>query len=142
MRGALAQRRADAAAHSSRGAVAQALLAAKALGEIPGIHGRLGMRAKPAGGCHRLAADLRIRAEHYVRMHDSQLRRPSAVSTHQIGPCDACNWIFTGLHSTGPLCNWAASMFKRICQYVQATWGPLTPNLTCQCQQQLLRWTT
>ncbi|CAK0785709.1 hypothetical protein CVIRNUC_008920 [Coccomyxa viridis] len=41
-RGVLAQRRADASARSSQSAVVQALLAARASGEIPGIHGRLG----------------------------------------------------------------------------------------------------
>jgi hypothetical protein len=42
VRGALAQRRADASAASSRGAVTSALLAAKASGALPGIRGRLG----------------------------------------------------------------------------------------------------
>lgn len=38
----LAQRRADASAQNSQSEVVQALLAAKAAGDIPGIHGRLG----------------------------------------------------------------------------------------------------
>ena len=42
VRGVLAQRKADASAQSSQSAVVQALLAAKAAGDIPGIHGRLG----------------------------------------------------------------------------------------------------
>ena len=54
----LAQRKADAAAHSSQGAVVQALLAVKASGDIPGIHGRLGMCASFAGSCREMAADL------------------------------------------------------------------------------------
>ena len=46
-RGVLAQRRADASARSSQSAVVQALLAARASGDIPGIHGRLGRQAFP-----------------------------------------------------------------------------------------------
>ena len=48
VRGVLAQRRADASAQSSHSAVVQALLAAKAAGEIPGIHGRLGESTWPS----------------------------------------------------------------------------------------------
>lgn len=42
-RGVLAQRKADASAQSTQSAVVQALLAARSSGDIPGIHGRLGM---------------------------------------------------------------------------------------------------
>ncbi|KAK9829009.1 hypothetical protein WJX72_003379 [[Myrmecia] bisecta] len=42
VRGKVEQRRADASAQSSQGAVVKALLAAKAAGQLPGIHGRLG----------------------------------------------------------------------------------------------------
>ena len=42
VRGQVEQRRAEAASQNSQGAVVKALLAAKASGQIPGIHGRLG----------------------------------------------------------------------------------------------------
>jgi hypothetical protein len=42
VRGKLEQRRQDTFSQKSQGAVAQALMAAKASGEIPGIYGRLG----------------------------------------------------------------------------------------------------
>jgi hypothetical protein len=44
VRGKLEQRRQDTSSQKSQGAVAQALMAAKASGDIPGIHGRLGRR--------------------------------------------------------------------------------------------------
>lgn len=43
VRGQAEQRRAEAASQNSQGAVVKALLAAKASGQISGIHGRLGM---------------------------------------------------------------------------------------------------
>lgn len=43
VRGRAAQRRSEAAAQSSQGGVVKALLAARAAGEIAGIHGRLGV---------------------------------------------------------------------------------------------------
>ena len=52
VRGRAAQRRSEAAAQSSQGGVVKALLAARASGEIAGIHGRLGAPA------HRLASSL------------------------------------------------------------------------------------
>ena len=52
VRGRAAQRRSEAAAQSSQGGVVKALLAARASGEIAGIHGRLGVPA------HRLASSL------------------------------------------------------------------------------------
>ena len=51
VRGVLAQRRADASAQSTHSAVVQALLAAKAAGEIPAIHGRLGKSTRPFPHC-------------------------------------------------------------------------------------------
>lgn len=42
MRGRLEQRRQDTSSQKSQGAVTQALLEAKASGQIPGIFGRLG----------------------------------------------------------------------------------------------------
>ncbi len=42
VRGRLEQRRQDTSSQKSQGAVSQALMAAKASGEIPGIYGRLG----------------------------------------------------------------------------------------------------
>jgi len=44
VRGKLEQRRQDTSSQKLQGAVAQALMAAKASGEIPGIYGRLGQR--------------------------------------------------------------------------------------------------
>ncbi len=43
VRGRVEQRRTEASSLSSQGAVVKALLAAKASGDIPGIHGRLGV---------------------------------------------------------------------------------------------------
>ena len=42
VRGVLAQQRAESSAASAQGAVVAALMAARASGAIPGIHGRLG----------------------------------------------------------------------------------------------------
>jgi chromosome segregation ATPase len=49
VRGQAAQRRSEAAAQSSQGGVVKALLAARAGGEIEGIHGRLGAPQMPRG---------------------------------------------------------------------------------------------
>ena len=55
VRGQVEQRRAEAASQNSQGAVVKALLAAKGSGQIPGIHGRLGMSFLTASSCKREA---------------------------------------------------------------------------------------
>ena len=49
VRGRLEQRRQDTSSQKSQGAVTQALMEAKASGQIPGIFGRLGESFLPVG---------------------------------------------------------------------------------------------
>ena len=57
LRGKVEHRRGDLSAQASQGAVVKALLAAKAKGNIPGIHGRLGVRLPACTSAQAIVAD-------------------------------------------------------------------------------------